>query len=64
MVLDTRLLDIITNAFSVIMEWIYVMFLSVSSMPFFIILFTLIIPISISVLLVCIKIIRGYIWGA
>ena len=64
MVLDTRLLDIITDAFSVIMQWIDVIVLSISSMPIFIILFAFIIPISISVLLVCIKIIRGFIWGA
>lgn len=64
MVLDTRLLDIITDAFSAIYDWLYVIFLSISSMPIFIVLFFVIIPISISVLLVCIKILRGYIWGA
>lgn len=64
MVLDTRLLDIITDSFETIMDWINVMTLSILSMPIFIVLFFIIIPISISVLLVCIKIIRGYIWGA
>lgn len=64
MVFDTRFLDIITDAFFAIYDWLYVMFSSISSMPIFITLFFVIIPISISVLLVCIKILCGYIWGA